>query len=252
MGRISDVERVRRFLNDRKNNQATYRTVAKELFDGDADKAKAVIYKADQDPKQPIFMTSGGIVAYHGSEVGTSVGLYTRVEGMIKKHWGPAEGLRDITIFSTARPSTRGQGVWRQPDLVISAYPRRRSTADEPHRLHAVEVEQQNGFDIKSVYQAHAQGRDADYTWVFASLPEPHDDLDRIIDTAVELNVGLVTFERAQSFKTWTTRVIPNWKMADVADQANRQPRFAKLVGLPSVVAEGPEVVDQVLLASAT
>lgn len=80
-------------------------------------------------------------------------------------------------------------------------------SSSEPRRLHAIEVETAAGFDLKSVYQAHAQGRDANYSWVFGNKAPgvEKSDWNRILWTAEELGVGLVTFIKPHAFGTWTT-----------------------------------------------
>ena len=93
-----------------------------------------------------------------------------------------------------ARGGSRGWGTWTHPDLVVSADPRRRRSRSEPPRLHAIEVETAEGFDLKSVYQAHAQGRGANYCWVIGAFAAGVTDYewDRALWTAKELGVGIV------------------------------------------------------------
>ena len=63
-----------------------------------------------------------------------------------------------------------------------------------------MEVEQRNGFDVRSVYQAHEQGRGANYSWVFAHS----DDSDaRVATAAAELGVGVVVFTNPGSYGTY-------------------------------------------------
>lgn len=64
------------------------------------------------------------------------------------------------------------------------------------------------GFGIESVYQAHAQGRGADYSWVLFQRGvdlegSDHPDWDRILWAAKELGVGLVGFTNSSSARTW-------------------------------------------------
>jgi hypothetical protein len=77
------------------------------------------------------------------------------------------------------------------PDLVVFAHPRRKSRPDAPREVHCLEIEQQNGFGVQSVYQAYEQARGAEYAWVFA-----HSDgiPGRVRLVAEELGVGVVTF----------------------------------------------------------
>lgn len=99
--------------------------------------------------------------------------------------------------------------MWSHPDIVVAADPRKRSSRNEQRRLHSIEVETADGFDLRSVYQAHAQGRGASYSWVFGSKqPDVTPaDWERVIWTAHELGVGVVTFESPAAYTSWTTHV---------------------------------------------
>ena len=91
------------------------------------------------------------------------------------------------------------------PDLVFACFPRRRARANSPKELHAVEVETLEGFSIKSIYQAHAQGHGADFTWVFtfAGAIEKGDKFDRILWAAEQTGVGLVKFDKPGASTTY-------------------------------------------------
>ena len=85
--------------------------------------------------------------------------------------------------------------------------PQARVQLNSRRRLHAIEVETTEGFDLRSVYQAHAQGRDAHYSWVFGNKAPgvEKSDWSRVLWTAEELGVGLVTFTKPHAYGTWTT-----------------------------------------------
>jgi hypothetical protein len=86
----------------------------------------------------------------------------------------------------------------------MCALPRRRRSADALPDLHSVEVEVWSGFDIRSVYQAHAQGRGAEYSWVFyATSQSLVPDYERIVETAEQLGIGMVEFTKAGSYGTY-------------------------------------------------
>jgi len=86
----------------------------------------------------------------------------------------------------------------------MSALPARRRNREDPPHLHSIEVEVNTGFDIKSVYQAHAQGRGANFSWVFfASSESSSPNFERIDWAAKELQIGLVEFTKSGSFGTY-------------------------------------------------
>jgi hypothetical protein len=170
------------------------------------EKVERVVKAGNENPDVEVHIGKGGTVQHRGSERGTSNGLYDAIIRIIKTYWGPRDlGLRNISVADTSRAGTRGQGVWSHPDLVIAADPRRKAYRDEPRRLHAIEVETKSGFDLRSIYQAHAQGRGAGYTWVIGNKHpgvEPG-DWERILWTASDLGVGLVTYQTAGAYTTW-------------------------------------------------
>jgi ferredoxin-NADP reductase len=91
---------------------------------------------------------------------------------------------------------------------VLSALPPRRQQRTDPPDLHSIEVEIYTGFDIRSVYQAHAQGRGSTYSWVFfASSQQTSPHYDRIEWAAEQLGIGLVQFQRSGASGTYKTRL---------------------------------------------
>lgn len=207
MARRTDLELLIDTLKSQPGEQASPPRLA-GLLGWDPDKVRKVASKGNDSPSVPVFIAKGGVIKHRGSERGASVGIYTDVARIIRTYWGPREmGLRNIDVIETSRSGTRGGGVWTHPDLVVAADPARRKSQDEPRRLHAIEVETAAGFDLRSIYQAHAQGRDADYSWVFGSKAPgvESSDWDRVLWTAKQLGVGLVTFAKPHAFGTWTT-----------------------------------------------
>ena len=207
MARRTDLELLIDTLKSQPGEQASPLRLA-GLLGWELDKVGRVATKGNESQSVPVFIAKGGVIKHRGSERGASVGIYADVARVITTYWGPREvGLRNIDVIGTSRSGTRGGGVWTHPDLVVAADPARRKSQDEPRRLYAIEVETEAGFDLKSVYQAHAQGRDADYSWVFGrkSPGVEKSDWDRVLWTAQQLGVGLVTFIKPHAFGTWTT-----------------------------------------------
>jgi hypothetical protein len=207
VGRRTDLELLIAVLRTQPGEQASRRRAA-TLLGWDEAKVARVAAKGNDDSLTPIHIAPGGVIKHRGSERGVSAGIYADVARVIIDYWGPrARGLRNIEAIHTARSGRRNEGVWSHPDLVIAADPPRRKSQSEPRRLHAIEVETTAGFDLRSVYQAHAQGRDADYAWVFGNKAPGVDkpDWDRVLWTAEELGVGLVTFDKPHVYGTWKT-----------------------------------------------
>jgi hypothetical protein len=209
MARRTDLELLIDMLKSQPGHQASAARLSGLLGWG-AEKVKRVAARGNDDPAVPVFVASGGAIKHRGSERGASVGLYGDVARIIKQYWGERVlGLRNLDVIVTAHSGHRGSGVWTHPDLIVAADPPRRRSADEPRRLHALEVETADGFDLRSVYQAHAQGRGAHYSWVFGSKAPGVDPIDweRVTWTAESLGIGLVTFEKPHAYGTWTTHL---------------------------------------------
>lgn len=210
MARRTDLQLMIDELAGLDGSQATVRRLA-GLLNWDVEKARRVAERGNEDASQSIYIAKGSVVKYRGKERGSGVGIYSDVMKVLVNRFGPKMGYREIEVYDTSRSGKRGTGVWTHPDLVMAAYPRRRSSASEPRRLHAIEVETEDGFDLKSVYQAHAQGRGANYSWVFGNKQPgvSKSDWDRVLWTADELGVGLVTFEKPHLMSTWTVHFEP-------------------------------------------
>ena len=103
----------------------------------------------------------------------------------------------------------RRKGVWTRPDCVLVYYPARRRSLDEKPTLATFEIEAPCKFDIRSVYEAHAHGFGADYSWVLffrdvdPDLPAPHRDWHRIDWAAKSCGVGLISLTNPGSASTW-------------------------------------------------
>ena len=209
-------------LKTQPSNQASLRRLS-ELSGWPIEKVQKVVAVANADPSVALSIGPGGTIQHRGTERGSSNGLYADVARVILNYWGPRQiGLRNISAVDTSRAGTRGKGVWLHPDLVLAADPRKRDSREEPRRLHAIEVETNLGFDLRSVYQAHAQGRGADYTWVFGSR-EPgveSPEWQRIVWTARELRVGLVTFNKPGAYGTWTHHIDAERRYPTSAERA--------------------------------
>jgi hypothetical protein len=173
--------------------------------------------KKPSDPPRPppVTRANGKKLVYWGAENYSQPALYAAVELVFTKKWGPKElGLKtgpEHGIVCTGQPP-KGGGDWMNPDLVVFAHPRRKVSADAAREIHCFEIEQQNGFGVKSVYQAYEQARGAEYAWVFAhadGIPA------RVRLVAEELGVGVVTFTNPNAASLYDR---PNRK--DVAHRA--------------------------------
>jgi len=159
---------------------------------------------------------NGGRVRYTGSESGggaTGSGLHNAAAAVLRDHGlpGSRQGTRTVVVTANRRPAS-GR-AWTTPDLVM-----RHESARHPEPvLHTFEVEPEGGFDIRSVYQAHAQGRGADFSWVVFDRGGRNDDWKpsdaRIADTARLLGIGLVSFSKPSVESTWI-QVVPAQRRA--------------------------------------
>lgn len=229
MGRRSDLDLLRGVLQAAPRHRLSRKRVLESLSWTD-EKLKRVIERAQDDDSFRIFVGKGGVIQSHDGERGATSGLYGDVARVIESHWGARQGrMRNAQVLVTASAGKRGQGRWRHPDLVIVADPLRRRSQSDSRLYHAVEVETWKGFSIVSVYQAHAQGFGADFSWVFGNRqPESlSDSWERVLDTARFLGVGVVTFDRPGAFGTYQTHLMAvqrTWRSA--AKRTNERKEF--------------------------
>ena len=204
------------------NQQASEAKIA-EYLGWDREKVRTVVDRGCADDSMPIYRGPGGVVKFRGAESrGASVGIYADVERVIRNYWGKRDqGWRIHDVKVTARGGRRGSGTWVHPDLTVICDPRRKRHRDDPPMLVSIEVESDGGFDIKSIYQAHSQGRGAEYSWVlYQSQPDMNDaESDRILWAARTLGIGLVEFDRAGAYGTWRLRHEAEHRYPDEEDR---------------------------------
>jgi hypothetical protein len=189
------------------HNQTSASRLARDLG-WTEEKVSRVVTAAMSEASTPVERGPGGVIRFRGSETGVAPGIYYDVQRVVRDYWAPKHGLRSPRVEITSTSGRRGAGVWCHPDLVMSALPARRRNRDDPPFLHSIEVEVNTGFDIKSVYQAHAQGRGANYSWVFfASSEGASPNFERIEWAATELQIGLVEFKRSGASSTYRVRL---------------------------------------------
>lgn len=216
----SDVDKIIELLSQHGHQTSKSRIL--EYYGWDSARLDRALKRAASEDRQ-LETVRGGHVVYRGSERGSRGGvpLYRDVTNALENNNAKRLlGWTRATPFDTARAAASGE--WSRPDLVIAAHPIRKSSANAPKLLHAIEIEQANGFKIQSVYQAHSQARGADFAWVFApafALTKSRDS-DRILWAAGKLGVGLVTFERAGNRSTYRCETKARFLDPDPADRA--------------------------------
>ena len=149
----------------------------------------------------------GNPVRYTGSERGggdLGSGLHNAVATVLESHGVPGAARGTRLAHVTANRRDEDGAVWRVPDIVMQVT---RPSATEPMMV-TFEVEQQHGFDIRSIYQAHAQGIGADASWVLFDRGGRNDadlgtDGARIVDIARLLGIGLISFSKPSVHSTW-------------------------------------------------
>lgn len=213
--RTRNVERLKRFLAE-KGGKASSASVCQH-FGWAQEKLDGVVDKSDGHVKR----TRGGArrtIALIASEKGCRGGVrvYSEVRRVLKDTWAGRQGWRPVDALDTALNGRAATGRWSRPDCVLVWYPRRRRTRDEPPRLSTFEIEGPGQFSIESVYEAHAQGFGADYSWVVfypakIAAPDglPHRDWPRICAAAAACGVGLLRITNSGDAATWQVERAP-------------------------------------------
>ena len=203
MASVSRQQRLIDFLAHRDNQRARRTTIVAALSPRwmTSEQAHTTIERACVDPDCNVTTGAGGTVTYWGTEIGSRVAIYSAVERIVSTYWGPRkQKLRNIHTVQPHAGRAIGDGPWTRPDLVFFADPARRSSTQDQRRTHALEIEQRDGFDVRSVYQAYEQGRGANYTWVFAHAEQTD---ARSALAARGLGVGVVVFTNPGAYGSY-------------------------------------------------
>lgn len=217
-------------------NQRASRKALAEALGWDIEKTVRIAEEAVRLETCPVQLGRGDSLIFTGSERQASIGLYSAVMAVLgSEDWGRRILRRkNIEIGETAKGGRRGHGKWIHPDLVITCDPLRRSNPIAPMEIHAVEVEAPGAFGIDSMYQAHSQGRGADFSWVVTNrnaIDKPGLDY-RLPWISAEIGVGLITYEKISAPSTY--------KVVSFSKQRERN-RNDRLIFLNNVLSESEE-----------
>lgn len=253
MGRATDIELVIRYLMQMKAGEwiGTQAQLVRRLTETGwlQDRAeRAVVRTINEDCG--LHVGRGGTLKFSNADVA----LYSQVAQQLER-WQPMKGWRvDEVLDVHAKKGLRGQGKWQYPDLLVLADPRRRLSPDDPLEMHSIEVERRSGFSVQSVYQAHEQGRGANYSWVmFAASDADSDDWkavcsrlpsgrnpvvtgrtqnERILRAAIEVGIGLVLMRTPHARSTWREIWSPTRRKDEDVDPLDRD-LLLRAVGMP-------------------
>lgn len=207
--RISDLERLKAYLA-KQGGKATCAAI-EQAFGWSSDKLADLVTASAGHVKRANLGRAAG-VALIGSERGQrgSVPLYRDVRRVLETTWARAQGWQAAKALDTALNGKADTGVWSRPDCVLAWYPARRRSPGELPTLSSYEIEAPGRFDIRSVYEAHAHGFGADYSWVVFFRPDassvvevPHPDWARILAAAKTCGIGLLSVTNSGNATTW-------------------------------------------------
>jgi len=154
--------------------------------------------KFSDDVAIPIDVVHGGVL-HRGRETLTDPPLYREVANSIERTWKTKS--KTPRAFPVGRAASKIYGLWAHPDAVIRV---ERTTAARDTLWHSLEIEQSNGFNLQSIYQAYEQGRGADYSWVFFTGVKPVGvPFERLLRVAKECGVGLVNMPKPTQPSGW-------------------------------------------------
>lgn len=185
-------------------------------------RAERAIRKALASCESPVFRTRKGELIFAGSDVT----IYQRFRLALPDFFEQTRWrIVDEPLHCHSAKGLRGAGDWLYPDLIAHTKSLR-TTDSTASDLHVFEVEQINGFNLASVYQAFECGRGANFAWVFfvarkdelatwshlAAIRDPTIDPDdprhviarkRILRAAGERGVGLVAMTSPTRPSEW-------------------------------------------------
>jgi hypothetical protein len=205
----TDIDRLLRFVQAQDDGRATYEAI-KGKFSWSDEKLGRLVTESDGRLRPVRWGRSRGL-AQTGLERGRrgTVHLYSDVCRVLASTWAKKCGWQAAVALDTSLNGRARTGSWSRPDCVLVWYPARRTRLDDLPTVSTYEIEAPKRFDIQSVYEAHAQGYGADFSWVVfhrpaAPLPNgPHVDWNRIRWAASATGVGLISYTNPGNAATW-------------------------------------------------
>lgn len=132
-------------------------------------------------------------------------------------------GAGQPAVFVDDVSSTPGtaDGIWTRPDLAATAFAKGQFIPFFRADLHTFELKTASGLDVKGVHEANAHGKLGHYAWlVFQSVGRAARSSElytRILSSANDLGVGVVTFNNATSADGW---YVDSWPRRTETDDA--------------------------------
>lgn len=192
-----------------------------EELEWSEEKVRRVVAEHGED--NFVAIGKGSVVTYQGAENAADSGVYLAVAKVLGRGFATKEKLREVTVHITAKSGHRGSGGWSHPDLVLECFPPRRRTRESWSDLHSFEVEAGDGFTIGSVYQAHAQGIGATFSWVLLTIQAAATkapEYRRALRVAEELGIGVIVYSNPAAFSSWRTIIEPKRRSVLSEDRA--------------------------------
>lgn len=140
--------------------------------------------------------------------------LWSPLCNTLEREWASYKSYgENFIILNTARQGSNPTGVWSRPDIVACVY-KEYEFSQPCLEITTFEVKSYDTIDVKAVYEALSHKRCAHYSYVMFHTPhkyleEAQKQVKKLIETAKEHGIGIITFTTPFSFDDWTIDVNP-------------------------------------------
>ena len=152
--------------------------------------------------------------------------LYAPVLETLRGAWSEDRDFEPLAIEDIANLGRRSTGgKWTRPDLVAVGVKEFQLVPDRLFEIITFEVKPASQIDVIAVYEALAHRRSATHSYVLIHVPSTLSDyaernVAKVLDTAKEHGIGVITFAEADDYETWTQHLEAT-KVDSSPDQMN-------------------------------
>lgn len=129
-----------------------------------------------------------------------------------------------VYVDNVSTAAGTGDGTWTRPDLAAIAFTKGMYLPFLRADLHTFEVKTAQGLDVKGVHEANAHGKLGHFAWIIfqavGNAARSGETYDRVLSSANNLGVGVITFRCPNSADGWYVDAWPHRTSTDdsVAD----------------------------------
>lgn len=156
------------------------------------------------------------------------VDLYDGARESIESGWAKPYHFDNLEVAITAaRGSAKTGGKWTRPDITLLGIKAYRYLPDRVFEIVTFEIKPANQITVEGVFEALSHSQFATKSFVVYHVPDQDEDArfpenhQRILDTARQHGIGVITANDMSNYDTWGELVAPVRSPSD-PEQTNR------------------------------